>query len=101
MFGLFIGVFSFIERHTAENIANKMKDTMAECRVVNKVIVIVSDNAANMKAAVRFGEWYHWGCLAHSLNLIVQSGITEIEAVVDKNKTIVSFFKGALTQPPS
>ena len=70
-----LGCVSFIERHIGKNIAKKIKDIIAEWQIVDKKIVIVSDNAANMKAAVRVGEWRHWGCFVHSLNLITQAGI--------------------------
>lgn len=45
-----------------------------------------------MKSAVRLEGWRHWGCFAHSLNLLTQSGIKEIGAIVTKIKAIITFF---------
>ncbi|XP_036332815.1 zinc finger BED domain-containing protein 6-like [Rhagoletis pomonella] len=84
---------SYADRHTGENIKNKLREICDECGIANKIAVIVTDNAANMKAAVRDGGWRHWGCFAHTLNLIAQAGLTEIQAVLDKVKSIVRFFK--------
>ncbi|RVE47639.1 hypothetical protein evm_007736 [Chilo suppressalis] len=37
-----------------------------------KVVAIVSDNVANIVAAIREGGWRQIGCFAHSINLAVQ-----------------------------
>lgn len=88
-----LGCISYTERHTAENISNMLKEVINEWKITNKIAAIVSDNAANMKAAVRHGGWRYWGCFAHSLNLVTQSGLCEIKEVVDKIKVIVTYFK--------
>ncbi|XP_017461846.1 PREDICTED: zinc finger BED domain-containing protein 6-like [Rhagoletis zephyria] len=64
---------SYADRHTGENIKNKLREICDEWGIANKIAVIVTDNAANMKAAVRDGGWRHWGCFAHTLNLIAQA----------------------------
>lgn len=79
-----LGCISYTERHTAENISNKLKETMDQWGLTNKIAAVVSDNAANMKAAIRIGGWRFWGCFAHLINLVAQSGIKEIKEVVDK-----------------
>lgn len=79
-----LGCISYTERHTAENISNKLKEAIDQWQVTNKIAAVISDNAANMKAAVRIGGWPFWGCFAHSINLVAQSGINEIKEVVDK-----------------
>lgn len=56
-------------------------------------MVVVTDNAANVTAAVRLCGWKHVPCYAHSLNLIVQAALKEIEQVHIKVKTIVTYFK--------
>lgn len=52
----------------------------------------MSDNAANITAAIRLGQWRSIGCFAHSLNLIVQSGLNEVSDTVAKVKRIVEYF---------
>lgn len=88
-----LGCVSHSERYTAENIANLIKKIIDEWEITNKVAVIVSNNAANMKAAVRIGGWRFWGCFAHSLNLVAQSGLGEIKDVLNKIKTVINYFK--------
>jgi predicted transcriptional regulator len=53
----------------------------------------VSDNAANVVAAVRVGGWRHLRCFAHTLNLIVQKELKEIDSTLSKIRRIVTFFK--------
>ncbi|XP_019763082.2 E3 SUMO-protein ligase ZBED1 [Dendroctonus ponderosae] len=88
-----LGCISFTERHTAEDIANKLKEVIDDWKLTNKIVAVVSDNAENMKTAMSIGGWSHWDCLAHSLNLVSQSGLSEIKEVVDKIKNIVAYFK--------
>lgn len=74
-----LGCVSFKERHTSENICKKIKSIFLEWNLLHKITIVVSDNAANMIASVRLGGWRHWGCFAHSLNLVAQTGLKEIE----------------------
>lgn len=59
----------------------------------NTYCYIVTDNASNMTAAVRLCEWRHVQCFAHSLNLVAQAGVAQIQAIVNKIKAIVVYFK--------
>jgi hypothetical protein len=58
-----------------------------------KVVALVTDNAANMSATARLGGWKHLPCFAHSLNLIVQTGLKKVQDTHIKVKAIVEFFK--------
>ncbi|XP_017467285.1 PREDICTED: zinc finger BED domain-containing protein 1-like [Rhagoletis zephyria] len=84
---------SYSERHTADNITKKLQEVLLDWELNNKVTAVVTDNAANMKAAVRGGQWRHWGCFAHTLNLVAQSGLKEMQTILDKVKAIVRLFK--------
>ncbi|CAH0555110.1 unnamed protein product [Brassicogethes aeneus] len=88
-----LGCISYTDRHTAENISNHLKDIIREWGLPNKISAVVSDNAANMKAAVRIGGWRFWGCFAHSLNLVTQTGLKDLKDVVIKIKNIVQYFR--------
>nr|XP_022909869.1 zinc finger BED domain-containing protein 4-like [Onthophagus taurus] len=88
-----LGCVSFADKHTGENIANKLKIILNEWEISEKITAIISDNASNMKLAIRIGGWKHWGCYAHSLNLVVQSGLKEVRVIVDKLTKIVRYFK--------
>lgn len=88
-----LGCVVFNQRHTAENLSNLLTQTFEEWNIQNKIVVVVSDNAANITAAIRLGGWRHLGCFAHSLNLIVQAGLKDIQTTVNKIRRIVEFFK--------
>lgn len=51
--------FQYNERHTADNLAEETKRVLMEWEVYDKVVALVSDNAANMTATTRLGEWKH------------------------------------------
>lgn len=83
----------FYERHTAEKVSEHLLKTAKDWDISNKISAIVTDNAANMTAAVRLCEWRHVQCFARSVNLVAQAGIGEIHNIVLKIKAIVVFFK--------
>ncbi|XP_018398073.1 PREDICTED: zinc finger BED domain-containing protein 1-like [Cyphomyrmex costatus] len=84
--------------HTAEHIAMTIRDILENQRkIYDKVITIVTDNAANVKKAVSeyLNKRNHF-CVAHTLNLAVQDCLKENEhlsKLVEKCRTIVSHFK--------
>lgn len=82
------------ESHNAQNIRDELFRVADEWGIRQKVFSVTSDNAANIKAAVKLTEWGHVGCFAHTINLIVQSGLTlkEIKPVQQKVKAIVEHF---------
>lgn len=85
--------FPFSERHTAVNITEYLKIKFQEWKIEQKIIAIVSDNAANIVAAIRDGGWRHIGCFAHSINLSVQACHRELATTLTKVKSIVEYFK--------
>lgn len=87
-----LGCINYDERHTSENLCNLMKNVMAEWQISHKVAAVVSDNAANILAAVRLGDWRSIACFAHSLNRVVQQATKEIADVLTQVKNIVEFF---------
>lgn len=88
-----LGCTDFPQSHTGDNLALFLKNTVAEWGLNQRVAAVVTDNAANMKAAIEKCEWRHLSCFAHSINLIVQSGLQSIEHVTKKVKDIVTYFK--------
>ncbi|CAH0560579.1 unnamed protein product [Brassicogethes aeneus] len=85
--------FKYNERHTAENLAAETKRVLIEWGVYEKIVALVTDNAANMSATARLGGWKHLPCFAHSINLVVLAGLKEIHDTHVKVKGIVEFFK--------
>lgn len=76
------------ERHIAQNLATLLADKFKEWKIERKVVSVVSNNAANILAAVRIDGWKSRGCFAHSINLLVQSGIKAIHPILEKLKTM-------------
>jgi hypothetical protein len=75
-----------------ENLAANFRNCFKPWHIENKIAVIVSDNAANVVPTVRVGGWRDLGCFAHTLNLIVQKGLKEIDSTLSKIRRIVTFF---------
>lgn len=86
--------------HTADNIRAELKDVLQDWNIYNKVVLVVSDNAANMVKAIgdEFGKDKHVGCFAHSINLVAIK-VTEdpsVSSLIKKVKSIVTFFKSSV-----
>ncbi|CAH0552454.1 unnamed protein product [Brassicogethes aeneus] len=89
--------FAFEEKYTAQNLATLLANKFKEWKLEQKIVCVVSDNAANIIAAVREGGWKSRGCFAHSINLLVQHGLNKIDSILEKLKAIVAFFKRSST----
>lgn len=82
--------------HTSENLAIELTNVVESWGIEDKILLAVSDNAANIKNAITVQlNWKYFGCFAHTLNLIVKDAlkIVEISNIVHKVKQIVSHFK--------
>ena len=58
------------EEHTAETIANELKNVFVEWGISNQITVIVTDNALHMIAGVHLNNKQHISCTVHILNPI-------------------------------
>lgn len=88
-----LGCNSFDEKHTAGNLARYLRNTVDDWNLSDKLTGVVSDNAANIRAAIVKNNWRYLSCFAHSINLVVQSSLNSIEPIIYKVKAIVQFFK--------
>ncbi|XP_037922928.1 E3 SUMO-protein ligase ZBED1-like [Hermetia illucens] len=80
--------------HTAVHLAEEIKNIILEWNLEGKVNYAISDNATNItKALADILSLKHYGCYAHSLNLIIQRALKELEPTLEKIKKIVTFFK--------
>jgi len=86
-----LGCHHFTERHTAEEMSSFLKNIETKWNLENLVITIVSDNASNITAAIKLCNWRHLGCFAHTINLVVDSGLKNdgVKDIIVKVKTIV------------
>lgn len=92
MVSYLLDCFEFTERHTADNLAEKLRGIAAEWSVADKMVACVTDNAANVTLAVRKANWRHLPCFAHTLNLIVRRALDTMHSTLEKIKGIVQYF---------
>ncbi|XP_028153494.2 E3 SUMO-protein ligase ZBED1-like [Diabrotica virgifera virgifera] len=84
----------FDDSKTAQHLKDDLYSVVNEWDILEKVFSVTSDNASNIKAAIKLTEWGHIGCFAHTINLIVQSGleISDVSPLRKKVKAIVEYF---------
>lgn len=88
-----LGYLEFSDNHTIQNLCQKIKSTIQEWNLENKIIFAVSDNVNNIQLALSLLQLKHFGCFAHTLNLVVQAALQLESDLIDKVKTIVTFFR--------
>lgn len=88
-----LGSEKFEERHTIENLLSFLNNTVQEWTLGNKITAVVSDNAPNIVGAVKYCNFRHVPCFAHSVKLIIQKGLKNIFHIQKKVKLIVEHFK--------
>ncbi|XP_011405235.1 PREDICTED: zinc finger BED domain-containing protein 1-like [Amphimedon queenslandica] len=84
------------QAHTIENLASELMTITDKWNISSKVHCTVTDNATNIKGAVRANAWNHLSCFAHTLNLIVSnslSSVPEAQSLIQSVKNIVTFFR--------
>ena len=82
--------------HTSENLLLEVRKILDNWEISDKNIVFVSDNASDIaKALSELGEFPWIGCMAHTINLIVQAGLKEpnVAKLISHLKSIVTFFR--------
>uniref|UniRef100_A0A1A8PAP4 Uncharacterized protein n=1 Tax=Nothobranchius rachovii TaxID=451742 RepID=A0A1A8PAP4_9TELE len=86
---------TFHGTHTADNISLELKRITEEWGITEKVVAVVTDNGANMVAAVHKAGWRRHPCFVHTLNLIVKDSlkaVPEVVQVLERCSAIVSYF---------
>ena len=75
----------FLEvRHTGKYIVIKISNIMSECKIdTTQVHCVVSDNGSNMVKAMSEGGLPNFGCLVHSLQLVVHDALLSQHGVID------------------
>uniref|UniRef100_A0A182N4Y4 BED-type domain-containing protein n=1 Tax=Anopheles dirus TaxID=7168 RepID=A0A182N4Y4_9DIPT len=79
---------------SAKHITTRVKASIERYKLQGKVVAIVTDSAADGKVAVSDLKMTHVTCFAHTLNLIVESAISDsIKSTIDEVRRIVRHFK--------
>ncbi|CAG9819749.1 unnamed protein product [Phaedon cochleariae] len=82
------------QAHTSVNIARELNNIVVTWGIENKIMLAVTDNAANIRKAIRDElKWKHFGCFAHTINLIAEDCIVLVDDLVKKVRDLVSHFK--------
>ena len=88
------------DRHTAENIAQALENCISDWNLTRKVEVVVTDNGANVKKAIKDVLYYqHHSCIAHDLNLGVNDALRNCEnlsnGICRNVEKLLGFFKSS------
>ena len=84
------------ERHTGVNIADRMTDAVKEWGIASTLVsALVHDNAANAVNVAELTGWPHFGCVCHTLQLAIKSGldVSVINRVILAGRKLVGHFK--------
>ncbi|XP_018318363.1 zinc finger BED domain-containing protein 4-like [Mycetomoellerius zeteki] len=88
-----------IERHRAANLSDAMGIIFRKWEISDKVLAVVTDNAANVVNTVRdtieIQEQYGLTCAAHTLQLVVNEALAypKIQEICEKAGKLVEYFR--------
>lgn len=87
-------VAEMTERHTADNLSERITGIIENWNVEGRVSAIVHDNAANIVAAMRNVATESVTCSAHNLQLAIQKGLqdTLVTEIIAKASAVVGHF---------
>lgn len=88
-----LSCFKYPYTHTGEHLKTELLRVLKEWGLENRVEACTTDNAQNITKAINLCNWRHIRCFTHSLNLVVQNAIKEIQDVKEKVGGIVGHFK--------
>ena len=63
------------EDHTGVCLASRLKDAMNTWKLHDTIHMGLRDNAANMVSAMRIAEVEDFGCMAHTLQLVLHDAL--------------------------
>ncbi|MGH0146569.1 UNVERIFIED_CONTAM: hypothetical protein FKN15_008369 [Acipenser sinensis] len=93
-----LDISHFKRTHTSGHITEPQLHLMDTWNLRDKITSFITDNAANMVAAIRNMNICHLPCFAHTLNLIVKNAsqnTPDLELVQEKARRIVGFFRSS------
>jgi len=86
-------IIYFLTSHTADAIANTIKNIIKKWEIENHVVSITTDNEANMIAAIqKLVLIKRFSCAAHTLQLAIGKGLKLVEVLATHAKQLINFF---------
>lgn len=82
--------------HTSPNICDFLREVAKKWKILDKIVAVITDNAAIMKEAIRLAGWLHVPCFAHTLNLVVTDALNsnhELKQLLSRCRSLVTYFK--------
>ena len=68
------------EAHTGQYISAQFLTMLEKWDIsLERVHLVITDNASNMKKAMNDASLQHFGCFAHSLQLVIQDGLLSLK----------------------
>ena len=96
-----LNVLPLEESHTGEYLASKYTEMLSAWEIpIERVHLVLRDNAASVEKAMRDALLPSFGCFAHTLQLVVEEGVIAQRAVTDILTTcrkVVGHFKHSAT----
>ena len=85
--------------YTSQNLADTMLEIFKEWQISDKVVCVVTDNAANMVKMVEILKIKYLPCFAHTLNLVLQENLNleSIKSILNRCREIVTYMKRSST----
>jgi len=84
------------EDHTGMYLASRLKGAIETWNLQGKIHMGLRDNAANMISTMRIAEVEDFGCMAHTLQLVLHDALFEqsaVQSIVKKSRRLVTHFK--------
>ncbi|XP_046809844.1 E3 SUMO-protein ligase ZBED1-like [Lucilia cuprina] len=88
-----LGASVLEEDHTGSYICEKLEAVIEEFKLENKIHMGISDNAKNVKCAMKIADFPSFGCMAHTIHPIVQESLAPYQEIKTKCISIVGHFK--------
>lgn len=88
------------ERHTADNLVDKLKSIVSEIHLCGKITDVVHDKARNMVSAGNTcPDWDDAGCFAHTLQLCIKHALElpSVSKLISRARKLVGHSKHSAT----
>ncbi|CAH2095690.1 unnamed protein product [Euphydryas editha] len=81
------------QKHSGELLSRHLKNTIELWGLTGKVMLAITDNAKNIVNAINLLGLRHFGCYAHTINLVVEDVLKIVKEHLDKIKNVETYFK--------